>query len=348
MDSIYQQPHLFDMVWGSLENRLQGVKNIYFSPSGILHSLSIENLPGCEPYRFFRLSSTRELATRHAHSKVEQATLYGGLVYDVAPDEMEAESRVYDGEANRGLQSFNSRSIVDSLVVRGAVRRLPYLEGTAEEVEAISRMTSKNGITAASFTGSKGNEESFKNLSGGGTQLLHIATHGFYWREEEKAHTADQDAEFGEYRRSQEDKALSRSGLVMSGADNAFSGKLPNGIEDGLLTAQEIAQLDLCTLDLVVLSACETALGDVTRSEGVFGLQRGFKKAGAQSLIVSLWKVDDAATSFLMTEFYKNWFGGMTKHDALEKAKLAVKAHKESGWDDPHFWAAFILLDGLE
>ncbi len=349
MDNAFLQPVLlYELVWGPLENRLDGVKNIYFSPSGILHSLSIENLPGCESFNFYRLSSTKELVSRHEQGKVKQAALYGGLLYDVKPNEMEAESRVYSRGTTIDHQAFNSRSMIDSLVVRGAISRIPYLKGTAEEVEVISMMTNKKDIKTSSFTGSKGNEESFKDLSGGDTQLLHIATHGFYWSEEQKTSTPKPELEFGEYRRSKEDKALSRSGLIMSGALNALSGKLPNGIEDGILTAQEIAQLDLCNLDLVVLSACETALGDVSRSEGVFGLQRGFKKAGAQSLIMSLWKVDDEATSFLMKEFYNYWLGGMTKHDALEHAKQAVKAHKDYGWDDPHFWAAFILLDGLD
>ncbi|MBR4388726.1 MAG: CHAT domain-containing protein [Prevotella sp.] len=347
MDAISQKPIIyFEMSWGNLGNRLNGIKNIYFSPSGFLHSLSIENLPGCEAYNFYRLSSTRELVARREHEKVRQAALYGGLYYNVNPEEMEAESRAY--EIDEDHQAFNSRSMVDDLVSRGALSRLPYLEGTNNEVEAISMMTKDNHIKTSSFTGSKGNEESFKGLSGSDIQLLHIATHGFYRSEEREDNDTEPDIMFGEYQRSNEDKALSRCGLLMSGADNAILGKLPNGVEDGVLTAQEIAQLDLSTLQLVVLSACETALGDVSRSEGVFGLQRGFKKAGAQSLIMSLWKVDDEATCFLMKEFYKNWLGGMSKHEALEQAKRAVRAHEEKGWDDPKYWAAFILLDGLE
>ena len=94
-------------------------------------------------------------------------------------------------------------------------------------------------------------------------------------------------------------------------------------------------------------SACQTAQGRVT-GDGVFGLQRGFKKAGAQSLMMSLWPVDDEATCLLMTEFYRNWISkNMTKHDALEKARQTVRSHTEKGWDNPEYWAAFILLDAL-
>ena len=95
------------------------------------------------------------------------------------------------------------------------------------------------------------------------------------------------------------------------------------------------------------MSACQTAQGHIT-GDGVFGLQRGFKKAGANSILMSLWKVDDKATCLLMTEFYKNWIEeGKTKHEALELAKQTVRSHKDKGWDDPKYWAAFILLDAI-
>ena len=111
-----------------------------------------------------------------------------------------------------------------------------------------------------------------------------------------------------------------------------------------LYYAVEIAQTDLRGLDLVVLSACQTALGDVVQGEGVFGLQRGFKKAGAQSILMSLWEVDDEVTHILMTEFYRGWTDGMTKTQALRKAQTIVKEK----YPDPHDWAAFILLDALD
>ena len=138
-----------------------------------------------------------------------------------------------------------------------------------------------------------------------------------------------------------------RSGLLFSGADYKWFGEsFPQGVDDGFLTALEISNLDFRGLDLVVLSACETGKGNI-KGDGVFGLQRGFKMASANSILMSLWKVDDDATCLLMTEFYKNWINGKTKHDALEQAKQSVRLHKERGWDAPKYWAAFILLDGL-
>ena len=121
---------------------------------------------------------------------------------------------------------------------------------------------------------------------------------------------------------------------------------LPISIDDGRLTAAEIAQLDLRGLDMVVLSACQTGLGEIT-GDGVFGLQRGFKKAGAKTLLMSLWNVDDKATQLLMTEFYKNWLGagGMSKREAFLKAQERLRDTEE--YKDPKYWAAFIMLDGI-
>ncbi|MBQ2778780.1 MAG: CHAT domain-containing protein [Bacteroidaceae bacterium] len=170
---------------------------------------------------------------------------------------------------------------------------------------------------------------------------MHIATHGFFqaWNGVKKSSEYD----------TEEMQALSRSGLLMAGAVSYMRGmEIPDNVDDGILTARELAALDLTQTELITLSACETGLGDVT-SEGVFGLQRGLKKAGANSILMSLWKVDDEATCMLMTEFYRFWVvEGKSKREALELAKQLVRSHKEKGWDDPKYWAAFILLDGIE
>lgn len=141
---------------------------------------------------------------------------------------------------------------------------------------------------------------------------------------------------------------MQRTGLYLAGAQKARMCKdyVIEGVEDGILTAYEISQTNLNNLDIAVLSACETALGDIT-ADGVAGLQRGFKQAGTNSLLMSLWPVNDGATCKLMTNFYSNWIEHkMSKHDALEAAKKAVR--ETPGWEDPKFWAAFILLDALD
>ena len=139
---------------------------------------------------------------------------------------------------------------------------------------------------------------------------------------------------------------MTRSGLLFSGANNALQKgyRKQEGVDDGILTAKEIAQLDLRGTDLLVLSACQTGLGRVS-GEGVFGLQRGFKKAGVSTILMSLWEVDDDATRLLMTTFYKAIESGQPKTAALKTAQTAVKGCREHDYSSPYYWAAFILLD---
>ena len=194
-----------------------------------------------------------------------------------------------------------------------------------------------------------GTETSLKKLSGKGLSNLHISTHGFYWNETEVK--ADRDLRNLSFLhredspRLEEDKAMTRSGLLFAGANAILQGdSIPEGCDDGILTAQEIASLDFRGLDLLVLSACQTGLGEI-KGDGVFGLQRGFKKAGAQTIVMSLWKVDDFATNLLMTAFYENLIAGKSKRESLLNAQKAVR--ETPGFEDPEYWAGFILLDAL-
>ena len=223
------------------------------------------------------------------------------------------------------------------------------LPGTRVELDEVSALLKPQGVTFDALTGTKASEESFKALSGQHKSLLHISTHGFYYSDEDVNNLNDhlQMMLIGDNRPTHfEDKSLIRCGLCFAGANQTLSGdSQPSvGQGDGILNALEIAQTDLRGLDLVVLSACQTALGDITQGEGVFGLQRGFKKAGAKSILMSLWNVDDEVTQLLMTEFYRGWTSGMTKTAALRNAQAIVKQK----YPDPRHWAAFILLDALD
>ena len=128
---------------------------------------------------------------------------------------------------------------------------------------------------------------------------------------------------------------------MMAGGNRAWTGEsIPVGVEDGILTAAEIANLDFNSCDLVVLSACETGLGEIT-DEGVLGLQRAFKNAGVNTIVMSLWEVDDQATSYMMQNFYKYLIKGTGKREAFSLAQEAVRKK----YSDPRYWAAFIMLD---
>ena len=333
---------IYNLVWQPLSKEFSNTERIYFSAYGLLHQLGIEHLPQMSSFACYRLSSTRELIRPYDHSEAISAVLYGGLQYELSEVEMAAVTE-QQKKLNKDKVVSNVRSY------RGATMGLTPLEGSRQEVETIAQLMCLQSkvSTSSLLMGENGTEGSFKALSGQGYTLLHLSTHGFYAPPEEREATSDESANEGFL---QEDLLLSNSGLFMSGADNYLldGQEQPDG-NDGVLTAKEISRLDLQGLNMVVLSACETALGDVSKSEGVYGLQRGFKKAGAESILMSLWKVDDDATCMLMTEFYKNWIQkGKNKHDALQEAMKTVRSHKEKGWDEPKYWAAFILLDGLD
>jgi CHAT domain-containing protein len=242
--------------------------------------------------------------------------------------------------------AFVEHADVRSMDLRGGKQ---FLKHTKDEVVVINNELNKANWTCQLDTLSLGTEESFKSLSGKKVNTLHIATHGFYYTQEEADNTDYNFLKFDNRYASVEDKSLTRSGLIMAGANHILEGEeLPDNVEDGILTAKEIADVDLRGLDLVVLSACQTGLGDISQGEGVFGLQRGFKKAGAKTLLMSLWQVDDRATQILMTQFYKNWLSGQSKLQALLSAQKYLREYNAGQYDKPKYWAAFIMLDGIE
>lgn len=353
--STYYHTDMTRKIMLPLEQHLKGVSNIYFSPIGALNLLSIEALPQLndssktlsQMYNIYRLSSTRELLDNNFRFEGKNAVVYGGLAYDATIDILETDSKNYIENKTRDIKIDE----IDIQGIRSVIADIPYLAGTKIEADnvAFTINSAKDTLLfAQTFEGVEGTEASFKSLDGKQKRIIHLATHGYYFNETE---TEKLQSIIGTNinNREKEEQSLMRSGLFMTGAENKYQGEpIPEGIEDGILTAQEIANTDLTGLDLCVLSACQTAQGEIS-SEGVFGLQRGFKKAGANSILMSLWKVDDEATCLLMTEFYKYWIvDGKSKLDALELAKQSVRSHKEEGWDDPRYWAAFILLDALD
>lgn len=338
---------LTEKVWGKILPHIKQGETIYFAPSGLIHQLAIEALPYdsthtmADMFNLVRLSSTREIVLSKGKVEHKKATLYGGIQYNMSDKEFVTESKRY---ADENIQV--SRGIDTDTINRGTVS---YLKGTKEEVENINQMLKDSHLQVQLYTSTTANEESFKALSGEHQNILHIATHGFYWSDS----TAQKADFFSQRITTVLDRniptppsidPLNRCGLLFAGANTAYSGhssELPEGVQDGILTAKEISLLDLRDADLVVLSACETGKGEIT-GEGVFGLQRAFKQAGAQTLIMSLWKVDDKATQLLMTEFYRNWITNhQSKREAFRNAQNAVR----SQYKEPYYWAGFIMLD---
>ncbi len=309
----------YSLIWKPLETYLENVSTVYFSPSGYLYNVAVEHLYDgkkrlSERVNVVRLSSTRELYIEKRTVEYSSAALYGGLEYD---------------EYASDVTSLN----------RGAVNGWNYLSGTMDEVLNISSRMAKFDVDTTLYVGRKGSEKSFKNLSGKDVPILHIATHGFYIPESESSDYM-MTLSLG-YGGSSVSSSMVRSGLVLAGGNRAWNGEvMPDGQDDGILSASEVASVDLNACDIVVLSACETGLGDVT-DEGVMGLQRAFKQAGVNTIVMSLWKVDDKASAMLMDDFYGNLLKGQPKRKAFNSAVKKIR----KAYPDPGIWAAFVMLD---
>ena len=358
---LFTQGNVGQMVWNPLiQSWGEDVKNVYFSPSGLFYQWGIEYLMlgdgqriG-EKYNIYRLSSTKLLAQRSEKQPITNASVFGGFDYDL-PTELMA-------ELHKGINSYTNElvtassdedlamqrsifdldnTVADSLSLRGSVH---YLQGTLDEVERIGEQLMQHNISTDMYIREMGIEENFKSLSGKKNSIVHIATHGFSFNEKHEGRKILSSVLGDSWTVSVSDANLNYSGLLFSGANNILNGiKLPPNVENGILTSREISMLDLRGLDMIVLSACETGLGDI-KEDGVFGLQRGFKKAGAQTILMSLWSVNDRATQMMMTSFYQALMQGNTRHEAFKQAQERVRA---AGFTSPFYWASFIMLDDM-
>lgn len=221
-----------------------------------------------------------------------------------------------------------------SILKNGAAK----LPSKMREIDSIQFMLKQMQVPVTTTVGSRATEEAFKALNGKSPKVLHLATHGFFLPISQSKTTND--LHLANAFTMQQDPMFS-SGLMLAGGNYAWKGGVvPLAKEDGILTAYELAQMDLSNTELMVLSACETALGDLQGTEGVIGLQRAIKLAGVKQMIVSLWKVPDKETVELMTMFYRNWLTGQTTRQALRNAQLKMK-DKYS----PFYRAAFVLIE---
>ena len=350
-DTVYYHcRELTDLVWQPLQKELTGIHRIFFSPAGVLHSIGIEYAPGMEEYEMCRLSSTREVID-YKRDKDDAlaltASLYGGIDYD-APLPTPRMAEQHYTPAGHDISIQCRRALVDSLFQRSASSAFNPLPGTKKEVETIKWLFDDKNLPSALHIGAEATETSLKGEYGRAPKVLHVATHGFFFTENQvkKLDLLHLFSIDGSLRSADlEDKTLTRTGLLMAGANGVLLGEdIPMEVDDGILTAQEIARLDLRGLKLVVLSACKTGTGEVT-GEGVFGLQRAFKKAGAQTIVMSLMEVDDTATQILMTSFYDNLLQGQSKRNAFLQAQHHLQTVDNSKYAHPKFWAVFVMID---
>ena len=312
-----------ERVWYPLREELKNVKTVWFSVDGVLHKLPIEHLPYKknklvdEIYQLNRLTSTRELVIHRSGEKASNAVLYGDLTYR---------------EPQEGLASDKETELVRSAATNP-------LRFTKDEVAVVSSSLRDRGVQCKLLEGVDGTKSSLLSLNHKSVSFLHMATHGYYYNVDSTITTRPDMSIAGGLSipmMSQAERAMLRSGLVMS---------------DSILSAYDVSHLKFKDLQLVTLSACGSGLGDIGTGEGVFGLQRAFKQAGAQSILMTLWDVDDYMTYRFMEHFYGKLACGLSKNKALISAQEMIRKTKINGihdYNDPQFWAGYILLDAFD
>ena len=285
-NSTAKRSSLFNLIWKPLEKYLTGVKKVNYAPTGLLHRIAFQALSYdssnllIDKYQLTQLLNTAYLASQSQTSKPGSIILWGNIQYDFQTNN--PDSKTYAGTQNGKLTKVNPYTKLitstfnfytsDTRHLRG--NKFGKLPGTKLEIQNINDLFLNKGINALRESDTIATEEAFKALDGKSPPIIHLATHGFFLPvKKDKSKNTSTDNSF-----TIQENPMFRSGLVLAGGNPAWKGEQTMaGKEDGILTAYEIAQMDLSNTNLVVLSACNTALGDIEGNEGVIGLQRAFK-----------------------------------------------------------------------
>jgi CHAT domain-containing protein len=361
----------YDKFWKPIGDFLKAknITKVYITPDGVYNQLNINTLKGSkgryveDEVSVCLVTNLRDLIKAGKQLNVSVGkpqssngvVLFGRPLYDLAIKDLQKGEKAYkksnidDWKLRRGALSTSRRKDQK----RSGWSDLP---GTEQEVNAIAQvLSSVKQLRVIKKLGSEAMEVAVKNVKQ--PKVLHIATHGFFI-EQFKAPVQVQKEEvvFDNFSRGGAEsdsinstEPMLRSGIVLAGAGSYERAKLKPNTEDGILTAYEASQMDLRGTELVVLSACETGLGDVANGEGVYGLQRAFIAAGAKTVLLSLWKVDDNATRLLMSKFYEEWIKNkQTKRAAFKIAQAYLKNYKSSAgkpvYAAPYYWGAFQMI----
>ncbi|MDL5049260.1 CHAT domain-containing protein [Oscillatoria amoena NRMC-F 0135] len=298
----------YDQYWARIDSELGGKRMIYISPDGVYNQVNLNTLRKPDGdylvnrYDFVMIGNTQDLIELKARKSIA-------------------------GKKDALLLGFPDYGTND----------VPPLPGTKVELEGVSKVLKTAGFQITQFMERNATESNIKNVKG--PALLHIATHGYFLKDVDESGGSV----FGVNAENASNNPLLRSGLILAGAGRAIEGTGSADMtsnDNGILTAYEAMNLNLENTGLVILSACETGLGDVKSGEGVYGLQRAFLVAGADALIMSLWKVDDEATQLLMTNFYTNWIKLNNRQKAFKQAQLQLMAK----FKEPYYWGAFVMM----
>ncbi len=347
-NELYTDDYVSHAIWtAQLMKAIGTAKNVYFAPDGFLHQLAIEYIMPDTTKTCYRLSSTRMLVAKRnpqpstlnlQPSTFDSMLLFGGIDYF---SETSPKTRDNDKEAYRFMRNMEVS--------------WPNLFGSGQEVDSI--YTLRKNPKDKLFTGGDATDETFRQWVGGGYPVVHLSTHGFFMDNMEPG---------TDLKPRMYDDAMSKNILVFAGASNTIQDIFFDDSQaDGILSARELSRMNMKDVKLMVLSACQTGLGYIT-ADGVYGLQRGLKQAGVQSMIVSLWPVNDYATMTLMHYFYANLKEQKVKkpHAAFLQARKRLMTEMTTvhafdsrtlhvvevtySFDDPEYVNPFIMIDVFE
>jgi CHAT domain-containing protein len=328
-NSIKQQTeneYCYKYFWKDIAMALRGFKKVYVSPDGAYNQVNLNTLQNMQSrnYVFDEIevqivSNTKDLvALKNTPNPVKSIMLCGN------PDFL------YQPKSKKSEAGYEENTVKYT-------HTLAPLPGTEAEVKQIDQIAAQNAWKSTVYIGAQVTEEKVKKMES--VKVVHIATHGFF--ENDVANKTKGKAA------GVSENPLLKSGLMLAGSDITLQNKKNGYIthnegntEDGILTAYEAMNLNLDHTDLVILSACETGLGEVKNGEGVYGLQRAFQVAGSKSIVNSLWTVNDQTTMLLMTSFYKEWMKTGDKKGAFRTAMASVRKQ----FPHPYFWGAFVMI----
>ncbi|TAG53381.1 MAG: CHAT domain-containing protein, partial [Cytophagales bacterium] len=313
--------------WAEIEKELKGIKKVYVSPDGVYNSINLNTLQDendkylIEKYDIKIVSNTKDIIKIKKQNKRLVNSNNNAILFGFP--------KFFIGDKKPMNKKDNERAF--DAVNRSGIADLP---GTKVEIEKINTVLSGSKWNTKNFIENQANEEELKSLNN--PKVLHIATHGLFIDEEAASKSQNTVIQ----KLSSVQNHLLKVGLLLSGSANYLQNETYFSEDNGILTAYEAANLNLEGTEMVVLSACETGKGEIQNGEGVYGLQRAFQTAGAKTIVMSLWKVDDNATQELMSSFYTKWTSGIEKTSAFNQAQLEIKQKYKM----PYYWGAFVMV----
>ena len=321
-ECLYYTPKVYKLILLPFAKELEGVQNIYYVPCEALSKVALEyciDMEGkmlCEKYNVFRLSSPSVFVSRGSRKKYNRISIWGGMDF-------------YSDLA--GITHY-----VYSDTTRIAKFPLGYLDESYRAAKIINEEVLLQGVKSSFYCDGAATEKRFKSEQWNNVDVCFIETHGVF-------HDNLVDMSTRERFNPMENHAL-----ALAGASYVLEGGIvPDSIDDGILTAKEISELDMRNVDLAIVSACKSAKGEI-REDGVYGLMRGFKQAGVRSLIMATDDIVDYVSGQLWIQFFRNILKGMTKREALLEGLKYVRTMDDSAFSHPEYWTPFILIDGIE